>query len=141
MQHRISPEDEDFRRAFEAFEVAPDAFNHEAHVRLAYVYLCQGDRDCATERMKSALLAFLDHLGVGRAKFHETMTGAWIDAVAHFMDKTPACTGFEDFIARNPVLRDSNIMLTHYSAEVLFSVRARAEYLEPDVQPIPGKKK
>lgn len=140
MLHRTSAEDDDFRREFEAFQVAPDDFNHEAHLRLAYVYLCHGERDLAAEQMKSGLLAFLDHLGVGRAKFHETMTGAWIDAVAHFMDRTPACRGFEDFIARNPLLCDSNIMLTHYSAELLFSDRAREEYLEPDVQPIPRKK-
>ncbi|GGO81579.1 hypothetical protein GCM10011348_20890 [Marinobacterium nitratireducens] len=140
MQHQASAEDEAFRRAFEAFAVLPDDFSHEAHLRLAYVYLCRDDRDLAAWRMKSALLAFLDHLGGGRAKYNETMTGAWIDAVAHFMDRTPACACFADFIAKNPVLRDSNILLTHYSAERLFSDRARAEYLEPDIQPIPGRK-
>lgn len=40
-------------------------------------------------------------------------------------------------IERNPELLDSRIMLTHYSAEVLFSDEARARFVDPDIQPIP----
>jgi hypothetical protein len=75
--------------------------------------------------MKATLLGYLDHLGVGHGKYHETITRAWIMAVSHFM-------------SRNPRLLDSRIMLTHYSADVLFSAKARQEYLHPDVSPIPG---
>jgi hypothetical protein len=32
---------------------------------------------------------------------------------------------------------DTKIMLTHYSAEVLFSPEARALFVEPDLDPIP----
>ncbi len=32
---------------------------------------------------------------------------------------------------------DAKIMMTHYSAEVLFSDEARAEFVEPDLEPIP----
>jgi hypothetical protein len=53
------------------------------------------------------------------------------------MDSTPACAGFAEFIARNPVLLDSKVMLSHYSAEVLFSDEARAGFVEPDLAPIP----
>ena len=42
-----------------------------------------------------------------------------------------------DFIARNPELLDSRIMLTHYSASVLFSADARECFVEPDLDPIP----
>jgi len=35
------------------------------------------------------------------------------------------------------VLLDSKIMLTHYSAELLFSDQARAEFVEPNLDPIP----
>jgi hypothetical protein len=37
----------------------------------------------------------------------------------------------------NPALLDSKIMLTHYSATVLFSAEARGEFVEPDISPIP----
>ncbi|MDX1548400.1 MAG: hypothetical protein R3247_15485 [Rhodothermales bacterium] len=136
MQHRLSDEDTAFRRAFEAFEVHPDAFDHAAHVRLAYTYLCDGPVEAAVDRMRRSLLAFLDHLGASPARYHETMTRAWVMAVHRFMDGSPACASAAEFARRNPVLLDRSIMLTHYSAEVLFSPEARAAFVAPDVQPI-----
>jgi len=135
--HQPSAEDREFRRAFEACEVAPADFDHAAHVRLAYVYLCEHPIDAAAARMKQSLLAFLAHLGVSESKFHETITRAWIMAAAHFMTKSSDCMSAGDFINKNPVLLDSKIMLTHYSAEVLFSPRARQSFVEPDIQSIP----
>jgi hypothetical protein len=72
MRHRISPEDDRFRSAFEALQVEPREFDHAAHVRLAYVYLCEDSVEGAVGRMKRALLAFLAHLGVSESKYHET---------------------------------------------------------------------
>lgn len=135
--HRVSSDDLAFARDFEAFRVAPEAFNHAAHVRLAYIYLCEVPVDAACERMKTALLAFLDHLGVDATKYHETITRAWIMAVAHFMNESSACASAAAFMAENPRLLDSKIMLQHYSAEVLFSPKAREEFVQPDVSPIP----
>lgn len=137
MTHQASQSDVAFREAFERCEVSPQDFDHKAHVRLAYVYLCECEPTQAAQRMKQALLAFLKHLGVDSGKFHETLTGAWIDAVRHFMVQSPESNGFDQFIGSNPALLDSRIMLTHYSAELLFSDQARADYVEPDVQPIP----
>ncbi len=37
----------------------------------------------------------------------------------------------------NPRLLDAKIMMTHYSAEVLFSEEARARFVEPNISPIP----
>ena len=137
MKHRISPEDIEFRRAFEACETSPAEFNHAAHVRLAYIYLCAHPVAGAIERMKASLLNFLAHLGVGDAKYHETMTSAWIMAVDHFMSKSPGCSSASSFLAANPSLLDSKIMLTHYSAELLFSSDARKSFAPPDIQTIP----
>jgi hypothetical protein len=134
--HVLSPEDRTFRAAFEACTVPPAEFNHAAHVRLAYVYLVESDVELAVQRMREALLNFIDHNGVPRSKFHETITRAWILAVRHFMNRSTS-TSFADFIARNPELLDSKIMLTHYSASVLFSPDARASFVEPDLDPIP----
>ncbi len=78
MKHRLSSEDAAEKRAFEACETAPTAFDHAAHVRLAYVYLCEYSLGEAAERMRSSLMAFLRHHGIGEAKYHETLTRAWI---------------------------------------------------------------
>jgi hypothetical protein len=137
MRHQTSTDDQIFSCAFEAFEIPPDQFDHAAHVRLAYVYLCEHSVDAAAAKMRASLLAFLNHLGVGAAKYHETVTRSWILAVNHFMALSEPCRSSAEFASRNPQLLDSRIMLTHYSAEVLFSPMARQSFVTPDIQAIP----
>jgi hypothetical protein len=88
--------------------------------------------------MREALLSFIEHNGISRSKFHETITRAWVLAVRHFMDRS-ASSSSTDFIAKNRDLLDTRIMLTHYSAGVLFSSEARASFVEPDLDPIPRR--
>jgi hypothetical protein len=101
------------------------------------VYLAGSDVDLALERMRAALVSFLSHHGIPASKYHATLTRAWILAVHHFMHRSPEATSADDFIERNPLLLDSKIMLTHYSADLLFSDQARADFVEPDLDPIP----
>jgi len=138
--HDLSQEDLAFQSAFEALAVPPAQFTHEAHVRLAYVYLAQCDVESAVQNMREALLSFIERNGIPRSKFHETITRAWVLAVRHFMDRSTS-TSFADFVAKNPELLDSKIMLTHYSARVLFSADARESFVEPDLDPIPRQGK
>ena len=137
MKHRSSVEDQDFRREFETCTFPPAEFNHRAHLRLAYVYLSEHDTDTAHQLMRSALLSFLEYHGVDVSKYHETVTRAWIMAVQHFMENTPSCDSSDIFIEKNPRMLDSKIMMTHYSAGVLFSDEARAKFVEPNLEPIP----
>jgi hypothetical protein len=133
----LSEDDRRFVADFEAGAIAPADFNHRAHVRLAYCYLAGSDDETAVRRMRDALLAFLRHHGIDAAKYHETMTRAWILAVRHFMALSPAAASADAFIDANPILLDSRIMTTHYSTGLLLSPEARAAFVEPDVQPIP----
>jgi len=137
LQHTLSDADRDFRSAFETYLVLPSHFNHEAHVRLAYVYLVEHDVEAAVEKMRQALLNFLEHNEIPRSKYHETLTRAWILAVRHFMNRSGASNSAAEFIEANRQLLDSQLMLTHYSAAVLFSPDARASFVEPDIDPIP----
>lgn len=137
MNHALSPADRRFRAEFEACRLAPEQFDHRAHVRLAYTYLAAHDAETARVLMRTALRAFLQHHGVDPSKYHETMTQAWILAVQHFMAVSPTCESADAFIDANPALLDKNIMSTHYSADLLFSDEARARFVEPDVEEIP----
>ena len=135
--HRVSHEDKAFRRAFERCEIASEDFDHPAHVRLAYIYLCETNLAASGNIMKNSLLRYLNHLGIGSAKYHETLTQAWIKAVAYFMARCNACDSASDFMSQCRQLLDSKIMLTHYSAQRLFSEKARNTFVEPDIQSIP----
>ena len=137
ISHRISESDHEFLTAFEAGAIAPANFNHRAHVRLAYVYLATNDVERATTLMRAAIVNFLRHHSIAPTKYHETLTHAWILAVFHFMHRTREAVSAEDFITRTPLLMDSRIMLTHYSADRLFSPAARAAFVEPNLDPIP----
>jgi hypothetical protein len=53
------------------------------------------------------------------------------------MSESPPCDSAGEFIAANPRLLDSRIMLKHYSAEVLFSPAARESFVRPDIRSIP----
>ena len=133
----MSTDDQAFRLDFESGQFPPGEFNHRAHVRLAYVYLAEHATDVAHQLMQQALLNFLRHNGVDVSKYHETMTRAWIMAVRHFMESSPPCESSDAFVGGNPRMLDSKIMLTHYSAEVLLSEKARARFVEPNLRPIP----
>jgi hypothetical protein len=136
MENHASQNDRDFRAAFESSIVAPAEFNHEAHLRLAYVYLVENDLASAQKKMRGALLSFLAAHGIPPEKFHETLTRAWVLAVRHFMSRSPSRC-FSEFAVNSQPLLDSKVMLTHYSASVLFSPSARATYVEPDLEAIP----
>jgi hypothetical protein len=137
MRHGASSEDVAFRCAFEACEMSPTLFDHRAHLRLAYVYLCGDALEGAFEKMQASLLRFLGHLGAGETKYHATMTRAWIMAVNHFMAETAPCSSASSFLAANPALLNSCIMLRHYSAGSLFSSDARQSFVQPDLRPLP----
>ncbi|WP_299728934.1 hypothetical protein [uncultured Tateyamaria sp.] len=132
-----SPDDLDFRARFEAGEVAPEEFNHRAHLRLAYVYLSEASVDIAMDRMRTALMGFLKRNGVPPGKYHETLTRSWLLAVRYFMDKAVHAQSFDSFLRRDDRLLDTRIMLTHYRKDTLFSDAARAAFVAPDLQAIP----
>ncbi len=137
MEHTLSSDDQHFREEFEGCRVTPGEFNHRAHIRLAYIYLAGNGPEEAFSLMRAALMGFLRRNGIAISKYHETLTRAWILAVRHFMESSPPASSADGFIEANPSLLDSKIMMTHYSAELLFSEEARGRYVEADIDPIP----
>ena len=135
--HGLSADDLQFRADFEECRLAPEVFGHRAHLRLAYVYLAENDADAAFGLMRDALRRFLRHHGIDPTKYHETLTRAWLLAVRHFMERTASASSAAAFIDANPTLLDAKIMMTHYSAELLFSPEARGQFVEPDLAQIP----
>jgi hypothetical protein len=108
--------DIDFVRAFESGRIAPAGFRHAAHLRLALAYLVEcGSTAEATDRMAAALRRFATAAGKPD-KYHHTLTVFWMRAVARLLDST--------------------LPLRYYSRDRLFADRARATWVEPDLQPM-----
>ena len=139
--HTLSEDDLAFRESIESCELFVSEFDHRAHLRLAYIYLLESDPETAFERIRKAITNILNHNDVDPAKYHETITKAWVLAVQLFMRRSGTVQSSEHFIELNPRLLDSKIMLTHYSEEHLFSDEARMAFVEPDLDPIPRDEK
>lgn len=138
MKHLLSEEDREFKNLVESCEFPVTEFDHRAHIRLAYVYLAGNSTDESVHLVRDALTALLRNAGVDPSqKYHETLTEAWVLAVNHFMQSTDDSQSADDFIEKNTVMLDSKIMMTHYSAEILFSDEARKAFVEPNLDPIP----
>ena len=133
----LDPADRQFLDAFERCALSPEEFRHRDHVRLAYIYLSLTDADAALTTMRAGLHRFLAHVGAPPSKYHETVTGAWLLAVEHFMREAGPTKSFEDFAAASPRLFAVGAMETHYTRELLWSEAARQQFIPPDLQPIP----
>lgn len=140
MTAKPSMEDVAFKDRFEAGQIKPSEFHHREHLKLVYVYLCESSVQVANDRMRSSLTTFLKNNDVPASNYHETMTFSWTLAVKHFMVKAGPTASFNEFINVDDRLLDTNIMLTHYERETLFSDKARLEFVRPDVEPIPQHK-
>jgi hypothetical protein len=66
---------------FEACTTGVDDFSHRDHLTVAVWYLGNSTPEQAFEKMCSGLRCFLDHHGVGRAKYDEQLTMKWIRVI------------------------------------------------------------
>ena len=127
--------DNEFLRQFENCELPASLFNHEAHIRLAWLLINRHGVDKAVDEVSRQISNYVDHLGA-TDKFHKTLTVAAVLIVNHFIQLS-SVTDFWSFINENPRLLSDfkNLVLSHYSDEVFNSDQARIEYIEPNLLP------
>lgn len=123
---------------FESGHVSKEEWTHAAHVAVAFVLLGRHEFDEALTRMRAGIRRFQQAHGIedgpGRG-YHETVTVAFLrvidawrreredesEALAHVLS---ACS-------------DKWLLLRWYSRRRLSSAEARAEFVEPDLEPLP----
>lgn len=147
--------DDEFLTAFERCTVARPDWTHEAHVRMAWLYLTRasGNEDVfarVREGIQKLNAAFVQRRQMscmrqpskepdprGLDGYHETVTVASVTVIA---SRVRPGEDFAAFRERNPDLFDRKFpaLLKHYSPERLFSALAKTEFLEPDLAPLPG---
>ena len=124
--------------AFETGCIDADAFDHEAHVRVAWLYLREYPATEATRRFCAALRRLTVALGAP-GKYHETITRFYLRVIAQRHQDEPA-RDWEAFRAANRDLfgGSDNVLNRYYSPELLATPRAREIYLPPDREPLPA---
>jgi hypothetical protein len=74
-------------RGFETCETLGDDFHHAEHLAVAVWYVHTLERAAALDRMRAGLLRFLDHHGVEKGKYSETVTAFYIDKIAEKLNE------------------------------------------------------
>jgi hypothetical protein len=120
----------------EALTLTKDDFHHRQHLEVAFWYLQSKGTKAGSNAIARAIEAFTTHLGHA-SKFHITITLCWIRLVAAGMAEQGPCTTPDELICLHPALLDKHLPLRFYSKEVLFSEKARTQWVEPDIQSLP----
>ena len=72
---------------FENCTTSKEGFTHLSHLTVATYYLRNSTPDQTFEKMRLGLLRFLDHHGVGRAKYSDRVTWAWIGQIQSVIEQ------------------------------------------------------
>ncbi len=117
---------------FEALDVDPERFDHQAHVYVAWLYLQQCDLLESIDRYRSTLKRLTAKFGVP-GKYHETITWFFLIAVAEGATGD-AAADWSVFREENSLLfgGSPNIVDRCYSGERINSDKARMIFLLPD---------
>jgi hypothetical protein len=128
--------DVELTRALECGEIANESFHHLSHLHVAWVYLSESSSaDEAAGKMRCTLQKFAASVGKAE-KYHETITVFWIQLL-HRLRTACSDKSLEDIVQEYPELLEKNFPLRYYSPQTLFSDRARAFWVEPDLKPLP----
>jgi hypothetical protein len=120
---------------FETCQTDKTAFPHMDHLTVAAYYLQTSDVPAAIDRMRDALFRFIDHHGVERSKYHETITCFWVEMVARELSAmTDGMTLVEQCNRVIESLSDKEHAFIYYSPELLSSDQARATFVNPDLK-------
>lgn len=122
---------------FEACAFSPEEFHHREHLTVICRYLSESDVPAAAARMREGLYRFLDHHGVDRRKYHETITLFWVKRVNALVAQAGEARALAE--VANEVIEacdDANLIFAYYSREAIASAAAREEWIEPDLQPL-----
>jgi hypothetical protein len=132
--------DDEFLTAFEELRLPRNLWTHEAHVRMAWLYLRDRPLDEVIPIVRGGIQRYNASLGNSEG-YHETITVASLVLIDHRFGREAGKGSFADFREVNPDLLDRTLsaLLGHYSREVLFSNQARRAFVEPDLIPLPGQ--
>jgi hypothetical protein len=103
---------------FEQCTTTKDGFTHLSHLTVATYYLCNSTPDESFQKMRSGLLRFLDHHGVGRAKYRDRLTWAWIQQIQNVieqMDSDASLVGITNAVLER--LGDSRITVENQTED------------------------
>src|SRR5437868_1676729 len=102
--------------AFENCTLPASCWTHEAHIRMAWLYLRDDEEATALQLIRSGIQRFNDRVLKKALAYHETITVAFTRLIAHHRSLLPLNHTFEDFKLDAAELLDRKMtpLLKHY---------------------------
>jgi hypothetical protein len=127
--------DDEFLAAFESAAISRPDWTHEAHVRMAWLYLSRLPFAEALHQVRTGIQKLNARIGSPDG-YHETITVAFVRVIASRLERGECYAAFRE---RNPEVFDRKLgaLLHHYTKERLYSAEARRAFIDPDVKPLP----
>ena len=118
-------------------------WTHAAHLAVGAWHVDRYGREEALARLRTGIRRLNEsHGGVNSATdgYHETITAAYVELLAQFLERAPAGTPLPVRIAAlyDTPLASPRALSAFYTTERLMSTTARAVWVEPDVAPLSG---
>jgi hypothetical protein len=136
--------DEELARAFWETRLPESDWNHAAHLRMAWMTLEENGTprsiDEAHLLMRVGIIklnAFHGLVETAQRGYHETMTRVWLILVAALKNVARGKDSRE-FLELHPGALTREAPLRHYSKTRLYSLPARAHFMDPDLEPLPN---
>ncbi len=125
--------DDKLLAGFENCTLPNEAFHHEEHVRVAFLYLRRYSALQPLERFSAALQRFAAAHGK-TTLYNETVTWAYLLLIRERMARAGWTQSWPEFRAGNTDLFDRNrdILKKYYQTETLQSQLAKGTFLFPD---------
>lgn len=129
--------DEDFLSAFNDCSAPPSAFNHEGHVRIAWIHLQRYPLAQAIRLTCDGIERFANHLGAPD-KYNRTLSEALMRIMAS-LGAADTRLSWDGYLSKNrELIEDAQQLLgRYYSNELLTSKAARTTFMQPDISPLP----
>lgn len=124
----------DVVRGFENGTIRRENWRHAEHLTVATYYLWHHDFETSLVKMRDGIFNLLKAFEVDlniEMPYHETLTVFWLKTVKDFKDSKNGCSIVE---VCNELIEkfDKDYPLQFYTRELLFSDKARTEFVEPN---------
>ena len=128
--------DKEFITSFENCSIPREQWSHEAHLRMAWIYLTRHPLEQALDKICSGIRRYNMAVTGSTDQYHHTVTVAFSRLVAARLAPAMDYAAFRD---ANPDLYASRppVLASFYSDELLFSAQAKKDWLEPDLRCLP----
>jgi len=128
-------------QGFQNHTLPKEQWTHQAHLILGLFYTTSNDLETSIELMREGVKNYNVAVGgenTDTAGYHESITVFFMYALRAFHDQFKSDTPFVKLVKlfEESRLVDQEFMLQFYSKHLLFSVQARREWVEPDLQPL-----